>query len=330
MRIRIALALLVSTAALSRADDWPQWMGPKRDNVWREDGLLDKFPQGGPKVVWRAPVGNGYAGPAVANGTVFGSDFVTKTELDEGNFQGKAFGGTESVFALDAATGKEKWRHSYPVEYKISYPHGPRCTPTVHDGKVYFLGAVGHLVCCEAEKGAILWKKDLVKEYNTKPALWGYAGHPLVDGKKLITLVGGEGSHVAAFDKDTGAEIWKAETQSEQGYVPPTIITAGGARQLLAPGAKALISLDPETGKRYWSIPYDASNGSIIMTPIVAGDLLFFAGFDKKNLLVKLSADKPAATEVWRDQKNAAVSPINVQPILDGGVIYGFDQDGRL
>lgn len=330
MRMRTALALLVSTAAVARADDWPQWMGPKRDNVWREDGLLDKFPKGGPKAVWRAPVNMGYAGPAVANGKVFGSDFTPAGQLDEGNFQRKAYGGTESVFALDAASGSELWKHSYPVEYGISYPHGPRCTPTVHDGKVYFLGAVGHLVCCDAEKGTILWKKDLVAEYKTKPALWGYAGHPLIDGKKLITLVGGEGSHVVAFDKDTGKELWKAETQAEQGYVPPSIIEAGGTRQLLAVGPKAVRSLDPETGKRYWSVPYDATSGSIISTPIKSGDLLLVSGYSDKNLLLKLAADKPEATEVWRDKKKAAIAPINVQPILDGGVIYGFDQDGRL
>src|SRR6478672_9956244 len=94
MRSLLVLALFISTATLSRADDWPQWMGPKRDNVWREDGLLDKFPPGGPKVVWRVPVNMGYAGPAVVGGKVFGSDFTPAGQLDEGNFQRKVYGGT--------------------------------------------------------------------------------------------------------------------------------------------------------------------------------------------------------------------------------------------
>src|SRR5437764_14737834 len=96
-----AIALLVFTP-IAKADDWPQWMGPKRDNVWREDGVLDKFPPGGAKAVWRVPVGMGYAGPAVAGGKVFGSDFKPVGQVDGGNFQRKPYGGTESVSALDA------------------------------------------------------------------------------------------------------------------------------------------------------------------------------------------------------------------------------------
>lgn len=330
MQCRIVVVLMLMSSTLARADDWPQWMGPQRDNIWRESGLIEKFPEGGPKIVWRTPVNKGYAGPAVSAGKVFCTDYQSKEDLGEGNFKRKEANGIERVFALDEATGKVLWEHSYPVRYTVSYPNGPRCTPLVHEGKVYFLGAEGNLICCDVNDGKIVWQKELKKSYNTKAALWGYAGHPLIDGKKLITLAGGEGSHVVALNKDTGEEIWKSQSQPEQGYCPPTIIEAAGVRQLIIPGPSAVRALDPETGTRLWTTPYEATSGSIIMTPIKVGEYLFIAGYSNKNLMLKLNADKPGVEVVWKDRPRLAVSPVNVQPFLDGNVIYGHDQSGEL
>ncbi len=325
-----ALTLLALAAHTSRADDWPQWMGSKRDNVWREDGVLDKFPPGGPKRVWRADVAGGYAGPAVAGGRVYVTDYVTADNVKVDNFQRQTFSGTECVLCLDAADGKTLWKHEYPVKYTISYPAGPRCTPVVHDGKVYTLGAEGHLICFAADKGTIVWQKDLPKAYDTKTALWGYASHPLIDGKKLICVVGGDGSQAVAFDKDTGGEIWKAQSASEQGYSPPTIVQAGGTRQLILVKPDGVASVDPETGKQFWSAPYGADNGSIILSPVLVGEYLFVGGFNNKNLLLKLASDRPAAEVVWRDKAKHGMSPVNVQPMAEGNVLYGFDQNGQL
>ena len=330
MPTRMAILMVLVSATVARADDWPQWMGPKRDNVWREDGLLDKFPAGGPKVLWRSPVAGGYAGPAVAAGKVYCSEYKSEKNLGEGNFTRKEADGVETIFCLDEKTGERRWEHKYPVRYTISYPSGPRCTPNVDNGKVYFLGAEGNLICCEADKGAILWQKDLKADYNTKSALWGYAGHPLIDGQKLITLAGGEGSHIVALDKDTGKEIWKSQSSEEQGYCPPTIITAGGVRQLILPGPTAVKSLNPETGERYWTTPYIADSGSIVMTPLVIGDYLFIAGYNGKSLLLKLAKDKPGVEVVAFNKPKLFVSPVNVQPFVQDGVVYGMDGAGEM
>ena len=230
----IALALVVTPVA-SPADDWPQWMGPKRDNVWREEGIIDKFPEGGAKIVWRTPIAGGYAGPAVANGMVYVMDRVLAqgAKNPDDPFDTKVkINSTERVHCLDSKTGKEIWKHEYECPYQISFPAGPRCTPTVHEGKVYTLGAMGNLFCFEADTGKIVWSKDLKKEYDAKPPLWGYAAHPLIEGKKLITLAGGEGSHVVAIDRETGKEIWKAGSQLEgaPGYAPVLITEAAGKR----------------------------------------------------------------------------------------------------
>jgi outer membrane protein assembly factor BamB len=305
-------------------------MGPKRDNVWREAGLLDRFPDGGPNVVWRVPVAGGYAGPAVASGKVYVTDYVTDDNVKVDNFDRREFTGTERVLCLDAATGELIWKHEYPVRYNISYPAGPRCTPAIDAGKVYTLGAEGNLFCFDANTGDVIWQKNLPKEYNTKTALWGYSAHPLVDGNKLICVVGGDGSHTVAFDKSTGHEIWRALSAPEQGYSPPTMIEAGGTRQLIVTRPNAVSSVDPETGHEHWWQPYEATNGSIIMSPVRSGNYLYVGGFSGKSLMLELVEDRPAAEIVWGNKAQHGVSPINVQPIAVGGTMYGFDGSGWL
>jgi outer membrane protein assembly factor BamB len=324
------LASLVIFATLwtsAVGDDWPQWMGPNRDNIWRETGIVDTLPEGGPKILWRTKIAGGYAGPAVAGGRVFITDYVTADNVKVDNFDRKEFSGEEQVHCLDEASGKILWSHKYPVKYTISYPAGPRCTPNVDGDHVYSLGAEGDLFCFQIADGKVVWSRDLKKDYGTKAAFWGYAAHPLIDGDKLLCLAGGDGSHIVALNKHDGKEIWKSTTSPEQGYCPPTILEFAGVRQLVLCRPDAVSSIDPETGKEYWSLPYEASNGSIIMSPILCGEHLYVAGYNNRSLMVKLDSTKPTATEVWRDKQNV-ICPVNVQPFLDGNVLYGFDQKG--
>ena len=322
---RIAgLTLTIPTVAA--ADDWPQWMGPHRDNVWRESGIIKKFPTGGPKVLWRTLISGGYAGPAVADGRVFITDYVTIDDVKVDNFDRKEFTGQERIQCLDEATGHVLWAHEYPVKYTISYPAGPRCTPNVEKNRVYMLGAEGNLVCLNTADGKVIWAHDLKSEYGTKAPLWGYAAHPLIDGDNLLCLAGGLDSHIVAFSKHDGKEVWRSTTSPEQGYSPPTIFKHGGVRQLILLRPNAVSSLDPETGKEYWSIPYEASI-SIIMSPVMVGDYLYVAGHSNRNVLIQMDPTKPAATEVWHDKQNI-ICPVNVQPIVDGNTLYGMDQKG--
>jgi outer membrane protein assembly factor BamB len=330
--VTLAAVAVLALATVASADDWPQWMGPKRDNVWRETGIVEKFPKGGPKVLWRTPINGGYAGPAVAGGKVYITDRVLAkgAKVSENPFDTKKVDSSERVLCLDAKTGKELWKHSYPCPYQISYPAGPRCTPLVHDGKVYTLGAMGDLFCFEADSGKIVWQKDLKKDYDTKAPLWGFAAHPLIDGKKLVTLVGGKGRHVVAFDKDTGKELWKAGEQKEPGYSPVLITEAAGKRQMIVTGTESVYAVDPDTGKELWTTDFEVDNGCTIMTPVRVGDHLLFGGYQHKNLLLKLKADKPGVEVVWQNKRKHGLSPINVQPMADGEVVYGYDEDGQM
>jgi outer membrane protein assembly factor BamB len=328
----MALALPLSLLAA----DWPQWMGPNRDAVWNEKGILKSFPKGGPKVLWRQPIGGGYAGPAVANGKVYVADKV----LNAGAVEPKdPFSGDktktsaiERVLCLDAATGKEIWKHEHPVSYQIQYPAGPRCTPNVHDGKVYALGAMGNLCCLDAGTGKPVWEKELTKEYKIEAPTWGFAGHPLVYKNLLICLVGGDGSTVVAFDRNTGTEVWKSLSAPEPGYNSPILIEAGGTTQAVIWTSKSLYGLNPETGSTYWRVPLQPKYGMSIMTPRKHDDYLYAAGIGNVGVVLKLDAARPAVTEVWRGKGEAnpkeGVFPVNMTPYIDKGVIYGNDQPG--
>lgn len=326
----LGLVVLLHVSERSVAEDWPNWMGPNRDNVWNIAKPPQSLPSGSLKAKWTAPVAGGYSGPAVVGNRIYVTDLVTKADAKVDNFGRKSFDGTERVLCFDANTGKAIWKHEYNVTYAISYPAGPRCTPVVDGGNVYTLGAEGDLFCLEAQTGKVVWSRKLKDDYKTNSALWGFAAHPLIDGDNLITLAGGDGSHTVCLNKKTGKEVWRFGTAPEQGYSPPSIITAGGVRQLILPNPTAINSVDPATGKLYWTLPYDASNGSVIMVPIQVGKYLFVAGYSDKNLLIELDATSPKAKEVWRNVAKKALSPVNVQPMAIGDVVYGMDQSGEM
>lgn len=321
-------AVLFATS-LAMAADWPQWMGPNRDDVWNETGVLDVFPAAGPKVVWRTPIHGGFAGPAVARGKVYVTDYVKSAGDDKpaptkrNDLQGK-----ERVLCLDARTGAELWKHEYACDYTISYPAGPRCTPTVDADKLYTLGAMGDLLCLDAEKGSVIWSKNFPEAYGAPLPLWGYAGHPLVYKHLLICTVGGKGSVVVAFDKLTGQEKWKAITASEIGYSPPTLIEAGGVTQLLIFHGDGLSSLNPDSGELYWSEPLKTSFAMAIMAPRRGGDFLFAGGHSGRSLGLKLDAEKPAVTKAWQGSRDTGLAPVSGTPFVENGIAYGIDGNG--
>ncbi len=342
-RCLLVIPLSVLLPSLLQAADWPQWLGPQRDGVWRETGILEKFPEGGPKVRWRVEIGPGYTGPAVAGGRVYVMDRQRAKDDKGENLPPKngAILGKERVLCFDATKGKLLWKHEYDCPYqKVDYPAGPRTTPIIEKDKVYTLGTMGHIHCLNAEDGKVLWSKDLTAEYKVDPPVWGWSAHPLIEGDKLITLVGGEGSAVVAWDKNTGKELWRALTVQEIGYVPPMVFEAGGKRQLIVWHSEAVNSLDPETGKVYWSEKHPPHNKLVrpalpIATPRLLGDLLFVTNFHHGPLMLRLAADKPAATVLWRGKSDNGGRPDGLHslistPVLKDGHIYGIAGMGEL
>jgi outer membrane protein assembly factor BamB len=319
------------------ADDWPQWLGPKRDAVWREDGILENFPLGGPPIKWRVSIGSGYSGPAVAGGRVYLMDreLVKNGSRPNDPFSRGSVPGNERILCLDEATGATVWKHEYDCPYSMSYGAGPRTTPLVSAGKVYTLGAEGNLLCLDAKGGSLVWARDFKKDFDAKTPLWGFSAAPLLDDNKLICLVGGQGSVVVAFNKDTGAEIWRALSSKEPGYSPPTLIQAAGKKQLIIWHPESVNSLDPETGAAYWTQPFPSQSGLSIATPRQMGDLLFVTTFYNGSLMLRLDQTKPGATVLWRSKKASekdtdALHSIIPTPFLEDGYIYGVCSYGQL
>ena len=179
------------------ADDWEQWRGVDRLGIWHEDGIIESFPDSGLPVTWRAPLRSGFSGPAVSDGRVFVVDWLEDLES-------RTLDGTERAVAIDEETGAVLWTHEWRTTYRMlmaSYAVGPRATPTVDGDRVYVGGATGRLFCLDVETGDVLWSKDYVTDYGTSIPTWGTASAPLVDGGKLITVVGGaKDAMVMAYD----------------------------------------------------------------------------------------------------------------------------------
>ncbi len=321
-----SLTFICMSVSPAAGDDWPQWLGPKRDSVWREKGIVDRFPQQGLRVQWRVPIGLGYAGPAVADGRVFLMDYQPRSG-DVTNNPGRPdrLEGTERVLCLEASTGKLIWKHEYDRPYAISFGGGPRCTPTVDGQLVFALGAEGNLSCLDAQTGKLVWSKDFAKDYGAKSPFWGVAAHPLVDGDLLFCVVGGAGSVAVAFDKRTGREVWRALSAEEQGYCPPTMIEHAGRQQLIIWHAESINGLDPASGQVFWSVPLKPNSGMAITAPRQLGPYLLASGYGDVGVLLKLDDVKPAAEVVWRGKARNAVYSCNSTPFLDEDTIYGCD-----
>ncbi|MDA1230235.1 MAG: PQQ-like beta-propeller repeat protein [Planctomycetota bacterium] len=319
--ICFAAAMLVIGMPAS-ADDWPQWGGPERDCVWHEDGIVDKFPTEGllPRV-WSVEVAEGYSGPAVAEGRVFLTDRIADGEL-------------ERLLCFDAETGKRLWKHEYYVRYTINYAHGPRATPVVDDDRVYFVGAQGHLFCMNVNDGAILWQKQFEKDFGTVMPAWGMAASPLIDGDKLLTLVGGKNSGlIICFDKKTGAELWRSLDDSGIGYCPPVIYDFAGQRQLIIWHPSAISSLNPDTGTVLWEIPWSIKAGLCVPMPRKIDDRLFLTSFYEGPHMLKVGAD--SAEILWKgngvnEQQTDKLHSIMPTPVVTENDIFGICSYGQL
>ncbi len=336
------LALALAGPSGLRADDWPQWLGPKRDGVWRETGILEKFPAEGLKPRWRVPVGGGYAGPAVAEGRVVVTDRILAPGASNPDdpFAKARSAGKERILCLEETSGKVLWQHEYNVTYEVAYPCGPRTTPVIRGERVYTLGAMGDLFCLNLLSGKVIWSKNFPRDYDAPVPIWGFAASPLLDGDRLICMVGGKEGVVMAFDAGTGKKKWGALAgdANEPGYCPPVIYRVGGTRQLIVWHPESVNGLDPETGKHYWSQKFKVRAGLTIPTPRVEGDLLLVSSFYNGSMLVRLAKDKPDVVGVvWksaargeRPDKTDTLHSIMPTPFIRDGYVYGVCSYGEL
>lgn len=323
--VAAGLLTFLALESTAMADNWPGWLGPQRDGVYRETGIIDEIPADGLSIKWRKSIAGGYAGPAVADGRVFVFDYVQQS--------GKAFNdpgqratlqGQERLTALDAKTGEQLWQHSYDRPYSISYPAGPRCTPTVDGDRLFILGSEGDLKCLQAADGEVVWDRNLKTDFDAEVPIWGFSAHPLVDGDTLYCMVGGRGQTVVAFDKATGEVKWKA-LSAATGYCAPQIIQMGGTRQLIIFHPDGVEGLNPVSGESYWNVPVKPAYEMSVAQPVIEGNLMYVSAIQTEAVLIELDETKPDAKELWRGEVKNAVHCSNAPPVFVDGVIYGTD-----
>eukprot|EP00913_Durusdinium_trenchii_P028294 g26522.t1 len=278
---------------------WARWLGPDGNGISRETGLIHRFPESGPKVLWRAKLGTGYSGLSVIGGrvlTMFGEE------------------GREKVVCFDATTGREIWKHDSAADFAQGRSFGPRATPCVDGERVYFAGASGHLQCRDVTTGKAIWSFNLYKKYGMRPHEEGLSCSPLVDGRKLVMLAG---TSAFAFDKLTGKLLWRA-LDEKMNHTTPRFAKFGNRRQLVVLSGSNLVGLDPETGRELWRHPQRAVNCA---TPVVGPDSEIFtaAAYGFGCQLVRV-----ADGSVKQVYKNQALATHHATALLYQGHLYGF------
>ena len=313
-RIILFKSLLLATLygffpSLGGAADWPHWRGPTRDGVSPDAGVLDAWPQEGPTVLWRTPLGEGFSSITVSQGQLF-------TMF--------AAGDDEFVVSLRASDGGEVWRLRADASFTESRGNGPRSTPTVDGDRVYAVSANGRLYTLDKKDGRQIWTIDLKERFGSKIPSWGYAASPLIEGNLLLLPVGGtEGNAIAALDKQSGETIWTAYSDGLS-YSSPIPVTFNDVRQILFLTEKNLISVAPADGQIYWTYPWkDTIN---ITTPILIPDdrIYISAAYDKgaAMLAMQMAQDSVGIEELW--QSRGMKNWIN-SSILYENHLYGFD-----
>ncbi|RMF42996.1 MAG: pyrrolo-quinoline quinone [Planctomycetota bacterium] len=311
---------------VSVADDWPQWMGPDRDGVYRETGVVDTIPDAGLPVLWRQPTSHGYAGPAVAAGRVLLADYlIDKGEIRNDPGARTALQGRERVRCLDATNGQTIWEVAYERPYEISYPNGPRATPTIDGDRVYVLGAEGDLLCLAIDDGRKVWHVQLKERFATSAPIWGYAAHPLVYGDLLVCMVGGADSAVVAMNKYTGEVVWQALTADDIGYCPPNVHRIGGRPHLIIWHARSINALNPENGQLLWTFPLEPRYGMAIAAPRVRGNRLFATGIGQTAVMLPLGNDGHPGEPLWTGRPKMGLYAGNATPVFAEDAIYGSD-----
>jgi outer membrane protein assembly factor BamB len=309
------------------ADEWPQWRGPQRDGVWSENGIIDKFKSDRLEPLWRQPIGAGYSGPTVADGRVYITDRIAEPEQ------------IERIHCFNWQTGAKEWSHQYPCAYSVGYTAGPRASVTIHDGRAYALGAMGHFHCLGAKSGKVLWSHDLNDEYKIKESsrmpIWGIASAPIVYQELVVVHIGAENASIVAFDRTSGEQRWRTLNDRAQ-YSAPILVQQAGRDVLICWTGDSVAGVDPASGKVHWRVPFEPRNMPIgIATPVIDANRLFVTSFYDGSLMLRLRQDKVDAETIWkrsgRDEKNTdALHSIISTPIFDGDQVYGVDSYGEL
>jgi outer membrane protein assembly factor BamB len=287
MRWMSSLVVMIFVPTFSLAGDWPQWLGPNRDNSTSEKISPWTAP---PKVLWRQAVGEGNSSPVVADGRVFiHAKIAGKNE--------------EELLAFDAQSGKRLWGSSYPRSaFKSLYGNGPRATPAISGGHVYTFGITGVLSCFDATTGKQIWQVDTLKKFQAANLVFGISCSPLVEGDKVLVNVGAKGASVVAFHEDTGQVVWKSQDDGAS-YASPIVFGSDQQRQVVVLTGKGLLALSPNYGHLLWKFPLVDLLLESSTTPVRSGGILIASSITYGSVGLRLEGknDAPAVKQIWKN-----------------------------
>jgi outer membrane protein assembly factor BamB len=301
---------LVQGRAASPAD-WPQWRGPDRTGLSAESGLLRQWPPSGPTLVWTTSgVGAGYGSVAVKGDRIFVQGLKNNDS---------------AVLALNRTDGKLVWSKVLGRGGGNEQGHGPRGTPTVDDDRLYVLTENGELACLKAADGAVVWQRNILKDFGGRNIQWLISESPLVDGGNVIVTPGGRGAGIVALNKMSGATIWTSKELSDPaGYASPVIADVQGVRTVMTLTSAAGVGVRASDGKLMWRYPKVANGTANIATPVFFDNKVFYtSNYDTGGALLGLSQEggEIKAREVYftRDMMNH-----HGGVVLVNGFLYGF------
>ena len=313
----------VAGSLLCSGEDWSQYRGNAGDGVSPEP-VVASWPAEGPKRLWLAKTPAGFSSFVAGGGRLF---TVITREMD-----GKL---REVCLAMDAQTGKELWAAETGLAKYTgggdsgaegnSGGDGPRSTPALSEDKLYVYSAQMVLSCLEAATGKIAWSKDMVKEFGGKNIGWESAMSPVVDGNLVYVAGGGSGQSMLAFDKASGAVVWKTGDE-RMTHATPVVANIGGTRQVIFLMQSGLVSLEAGSGKPLWryAFPYRVATGC---SPVVWKNEVFCtAGYDVGGAACEItrSGDGFEAKELWHIKGNTGVASLWSTPVCKDGYLYGM------
>jgi len=290
--------------------DWSQWRGPRQEGISLETGLLDSWPEEGPSVLWRTPLGPGYSAVSVVGEKAY---TMYGTETDE------------LVVCINVTDGSILWKTRSDGPFENEYGNGPRATPTIDDGRVYTHGATGSLLCLDAGTGERLWGFSTMEEFGAKLLEFGMSASPAVLGDMLVVVVGAEnGKSLVALHKTTGKVIWTS-LSDKGGYSTPILIDVHGTKQIVVLTGKSVVGVSAEEGRELWRHPWETTLDANVATPIYHDGRLFVSsGYGTGCALFELGITDGVATarELWdsKSMKNYFSTSV-----LHEGFIYGFN-----
>ncbi len=313
-----SVVLLVSIANVC-AQDWPQYLGPKRNSTSDQKGILRSWPEKGPEVLWTVELGAGFGGPVIKDGKVYLLD-------RDGDV-------SDIMRCFDFSSGKELWSYSYDAPGSVQYP-GSRSVPAVDGNYVYSCGHDGDLYCFDINTHKPVWNKNVWTDFGGgRIPTWAITQCPLIYSDLLIIASQAPHAGVVAYDKLTGNVIWKTPSLGPVGYVSPAIvkisgddhvvmITAAAGRGQSASGGK-VVGIDPLTGKILWeytkwqcSIPVpcaiDADEGRVLIT----------GGYQAGAAMIKVTKKADGTYGVTELYKNIDFGDHTKPPILHNGFFY--------